>query len=440
MIKLLKQLRADASKNNKLAILRENIDNQELKKLLAMTYDKVTYTYGITLKNIKYTPERLYKTGHKLTLLEALQGLERSFCTRDVTGHDAIAELEHMLESLPVNDAVIIGLVLGRDLKIGLGRTLINKVFPKLIVKPPYMRCGIYSAKSVSKFTFPALVQEKCDGRYVSVIVESGAITFQSRSGEEQEFPELRKDFKNAEPGVYIGELLVDGEDNRAKANGQINSSNPPHEKIYMIAWDFVTLPEWSRPKDKEDKTMYSQRFRELKENTKGMKRVTPVITKAVTSTAEALKFARKIMADGGEGAVLKDRENIFRDCTSPTQLKIKVSFDIDVEIVGFTHGTKGTRREGKVGAIVFSTADDKEMIHGQTSGFSDDLLDYITDNQATLLGTIMTVEANDITKSRSKSYWALSHPRFIEFRPDKKKADTFTRAMEQLNSGKEVG
>lgn len=437
---ILAELGSNSSKNFKLDILKKNKDNDVLKTILAMTYDKVTYTYGITMKNIKYTPEAIYAEGLGISLVEALTFLKEKLCTRELTGNKAHSTLEAILESLPKEDAKLIGLILGRDLKVGIGRTMINKVFKDLIIKPPYMRCGIYSTKTAKNITFPAFVQEKCDGRYVAVIVESGAITFQSRSGEEQEFPELRLQFKHVEPGVYIGELLVKGETNRALANGMINSSTPPHDRIYIQLWDFINLEEWSRPKDKENKTIYGQRFRELRNNIKDTS-LELVETHAVKDLTEAEAFTRKMMTDGKEGSILKDRNNIFVDHTSTTQLKLKVSFEVDVIITGFTDGTKGTKREGKVGAITFTTAPDKtgNFISGQTSGFSDEQMEYFTKHQDSLIGDIMTVQANDITKSRDKDDWALSHPRFIELRPDKKIADTFLRAMEQLQSGKNL-
>lgn len=439
MDEILEELNLENGKNYKMDVLRKHSDNELLQKLLAMTYDKVRYTYGITLRNIRYTPEAIYSTKEsQYTLDEALRVLKSEFCTRNLTGGAAQEALETMLESMSKADARIIGLVLGRDLKIGMGRSLINKVFKNLIVKPPYMRCGIYSEKTVKKIKFPAFAQEKCDGRYVAVIVESGAITFQSRSGEEQDFPMLKNQFNSMEPGVYIGELLVEEEPNRALANGIINSSDPDHSRIYLQLWDFISLEEWSRPKDKEDKTPYSQRFRELRANIKGTS-LFLVETQAVTSIEEALEFTRTLMAEGKEGAILKDQDNIFLDHTSPTQLKLKVSFEIDVFIIGFTEGTKGTSREKTFGAIEYTTGADVEFIKGQVSGISDkDLIDF-NSRREELIGTVMAVEANDITKSRDKAYYSLSHPRFIELRPDKTTADTYTRALEQLESGKEV-
>jgi len=439
MTTILNELNEDNGKNYKVDVLKKHKGDKVLTRLLAMTYDKVRFTYGITMKNIRYTPEATHKR-NALTLTDALDFLELEICTRNLTGNAAQYALESVLEGLTADDAVIIGKVLGRDLKVGLGRTYINKVHKGLVIKPPYMRCGIYSAKTAKKITFPAYVQEKCDGRYVAVIVESGAITFQSRSGEEQEFPALHKKFRDIAPGVYIGELLVEGESNRALANGMINSSNPPHDRIVLQLWDFIPLEEWSRPKDTEDKTEYSERFRELKRNIAG-KKLLLVATQAVQNIKEALEFTQDVMAEGGEGAILKDRNNIFKDHTSPTQLKLKVAFEIDVYITGFTHGTKGTSREKTFGAIVYTTeATGKDAIRGQVSGLTDaQLLDF-NGRREELIGTVMAIQANDITKARDKPWHALSHPRFIELRPDKKKADTFKRCVELLESAKELG
>ena len=42
-----------------------------------------------------------------------------------------------------------------------------------------------------------------------------------------------------------------------------------------------------------------------------------------------------------------------------------------------------------------------------------------------------MTVQFNDLTKSRDNDYYALSHPRFICFRDDKNCTDTLERVQE---------
>ena len=90
-------------------------------------------------------------------------------------------------------------------------------------------------------------------------------------------------------------------------------------------------------------------------------------------------------MSEGLEGGVLKDFNNTFKNGTSNTQLKIKLKVDAEMRITGFTEGTPGTKREGKIGAIQF--ANDEGTIKGQCSGFSDAELEEFSKNKDSLIG-----------------------------------------------------
>ena len=142
-------------------------------------------------------------------------------------------------------------------------------------------------------------------------------------------------------------------------------------------------------------------------------------------------------MEQGLEGGVLKDKGNCFKNGTSGTQLKIKLKVDAEMRITGFTDGTVGTKREGKIGAIQFSN--DEGTIKGQCSGFSDAELDLFTKNKDNLIGRIISVEFNDLVKAENNDYYALSHPRFVEIRNDKDETDTLEKVMQLRDMAKSL-
>jgi len=416
--------------NYKLEVLEKYQDNDLLKRVLLMTYDKTRFTYGITMKNIN----TLRESKEKISLTNALDILEKEFVTRKVTGNNAINRIEEILGKLNSDDAFIFTKLLDRDQKINMGRSQINKIYKNLIIKPPYMRCGVWNDKTKKNILWSAMIQLKADGTYRAITVDNGNVSFQSRSGETSNFPELEKSFNLFPDGVYMGELLVRGESNRAIGNGQINSDKPPHDKIYAQLWDYVTLDEYSRPKDKKNKTIYANRFRALQKTLKEhqvvvSKNIELIPNHVVDSEKQALQVVSKWMKEGFEGGVIKDLNNIFLDHTSPTQCKIKLIIDADVRLIGFEEGTPGTKREKTFGAMVFKTDDGK--VQGRTSGFTDKQLQDFNNRREELIGQIFTVEFNDITRARNSETYALSHPRFIEFRPDKDKTDTLERIFE---------
>lgn len=423
MKQIIEELNLENGSNHKIAVLKKHQDNKLLQKLLKMTYCKVNYTYGITLKNIPdYTPSEDRDLGWALEQLELLA--DRTF-----TGNAAIDHLHGILSKLSTHDADIIEKVIKRDLRINMGRSNINKVFKNLVVRPPYMRCGIYTEKTSQKILFPAYIQIKADGRYTSVEVLDGKVEFISRSGEEKEFPILLEYFKDKENGIYIGELLVRGMSNRSLSNGNINSSEPDHKNIYIQLWDFITWDEWSRPKDKSNKIFYVDRLKKLESIITKCDNAEIITTYEVNNKKEALQYVGTWMEEGLEGGILKDFKNIFIDHTSPTQLKLKLEISLEMRVIGFIEGTPGTKRAETFGSILFEN--DEGTIKGSTSGFTDEQLIEINNNRENWIGKIIEVQCNDIIKARNSETYSLSHPRFIADRSDEKNTtDTLEKAM----------
>ena len=432
---ILNQLNENNGSNYKMDVLRQHSDNDLLKRVLKMTYDKVAYTYGISMKNINSLVD--IPSG-KLSLTECLDIIETEFVTRNTTGNAAITLLTNMLNSVSIDDRDVLTKIINRDLRINMGKANINKVFKNLIVKPVYMRCGLFNDKTAQKVNPDgAFVQLKADGTYREFVVNNGEVTCHSRSGESYEYPIHFGIMSNYPDGHYIGELTVNPNGqllDRATGNGLINSDTPPHNDIKVDLWDYVTPDEYSNAARKiKGTTPYSKRFAKLTDIVMAQNECTRFVniieTYVVKSFDEALKYCSYWMNSGLEGAILKDANAIFRDGTSQQQLKMKLEIDIDVRLVGFKEGTPGTVREKTFGAMYFET--DDGMIKGSTSGFSDKQLADFNSRRNELIGNIMTVTCNDITKGRDNDHHALSHPRFVEFRSDKTETDTLDRALE---------
>lgn len=436
---ILAELNESNSSLHKIAVLNKHKDNAMLKRVLQMANDTVLFTYGVTTAQI----DKFTGTINKLQILEqALDKLESYFCTRKITGHAALQLAADILVNLPDEHADIVRKIINRDLRINCGKTQINKVFKNLITKPVYMRCDVYSTKTAKNIKFPAIVQLKADGTYREFSVENGEVKSRSRSGESYEYPIIFETMKSYPDGVYCGELTVKGITDRAKGNGLINSDEPPHESIVLELWDYITHDEYYRAgrRDKKDlcTKMYKTRFNELQEIViygSASKNVQIIQTSVVNSLKQALEITSKYMTDGFEGSILKDLSGLFKDGTSKHQLKLKVSFTVDVRITGFKPGTIGTKREGKVGAIEYKT--DDEMVMGSVSGFSDEIMEIMTNSKEDYIDTIIEIEGNDLTRGVNSKTYAISHPRFIEFRKDKCTTDDLQRILDSLEMSK---
>lgn len=430
---ILAELNLDNGSNYKMDVLRKHADNKLLQRVLAMTYDRVKYTYGVTMKNVEYSEG----SDEVKSLPEALDILETQIMSRRVTGNMAINLVADTIGDLEPNDADVFKKLLGRDLKINMGRSNINKVFKNLIIKPLYMRCGLYGEKTRTKIDpVGAYIQFKADGTYREMTVhEDFSVTAITRSGEAHVYPQIFAQLVKGHPGHYVGELTVsDGNGgvlDRATGNGMINSDDVPHQDLIFDVWDYIPLEEYSSVANKNKGTIpYHERFSWVGILTHEMNhQVQPIKSHIVQSIPEALAHVSEWMNEGYEGGILKDANGIFRDGTSPQQLKLKLEIDAEVRITGFTDGTPGTKREKTFGAIEFET--DDKTIKGKTSGFTDAQLKDFNSRREELIGTIMTVQFNDVTKARGNDFHALSHPRFIELRSDRDDTDTFERIQE---------
>jgi hypothetical protein len=436
---IINELNIENGSNYKLAVLKKYTDHKQLQRVLQMTHDRVKYTYGLSAKRW-LTNADIYKDpiGETTTLDTALDFMANSLATRKVTGNQAHDMMEAILISLSAEDTDVVLKVLNRDLRTNMGRTQINKVFPDLIMKPVYMRCGIFGPKTSKDISFPAFIQLKADGTYREASVSGGKVEFVSRSGESYVYPVLESYLAQSPDGYYVGELLVRGSPNRAESNGLINSDNPPHDIIDFFVWDYITPEEYANAHNKvANKTKYKDRLKKLEELVTEMNspNIHVIENHEVKSIDEALEWTSKWMDQDLEGGVLKDQDGIFKNGTSKHQLKLKLEIDIDVRITGFQEGTPGTAREKTFGAILFETDDGK--IKGRTSGFSDEQLEDFNSRRTEMIGKVVTVRCNDITRGRANEHYALSHPRFIEVRDDKNETDTLERALETKDMAK---
>lgn len=428
----LSELNESNSSNYKISTLKKYQNSEIVKQLLKLTYDKNNFNFGMSrtrllgILNESNFPEGIDKIDDYLDLLQENSG--------KLSGNSAKEFYSSLLQKLTEDSRVILLNILGRDLKCGINIKNINKVFKNLIPKPNYMRCAVLSEKTLKKINFPAFIQLKMDGTYREIHVADGQVSGKTRSGEEYFNPVLFKEMENFPNGFYTGELTIEGE-SRFTGNGLINSLNPPYEKITFTVWDYLTDEDYLE----KSKTPYYSRFESLSDiiEKHNSNRVKLVPNYEVNSIDAALKYVSDWMEQGLEGGVLKDKNNVFKNGTSGTQLKIKLKVDAEMRITGFTDGTIGTKREGKIGAIQFSN--DEGTIKGQCSGFSDEELDLFTKNKDNLIGRIISVEFNDLVKSENNDYYALSHPRFIEIRNDKDETDTLEKVIQLRDMAKSL-
>jgi len=454
---IFEEIAAEPGTNQKMVILGKYRDNKLLERVLYLANSKRVKFY------IKQLPEYPIPRG-EMGLDSALEALN-DLCTRKVTGHSAIGHLVHVLSSCTADDAYIIERIIEKDCRLGMGTTNINKIFKGLIEDTPYMGAIAFDAKkarAVFEGGRRAYSQIKMDGRYCNAIIRSGEVELESRQGEPTivtgaTFLEELAKFPDC---VLNGELTIDGV-SRYESNGIIASIisilskqdargvtetikhilkfESKHggfikalKSIRFTVWDTITVDEYF---DQKSTTPYHERIVNYSTMLYALDpyMVSSVDMHEVLDYEEAILRFQEALADGQEGTILKAVDGGWKDGKPNWQIKMKLEMDVDLRITGFNYGT------GKnVGVISSVNAESSDgLVVTRPTGINEAMMQFITDNQATLLGTIVECKCSGLSQDSAGRY-SLLHPVFKSLRDDKDTCDDLAsiQAIENMVKG----
>jgi hypothetical protein len=114
----------------------------------------------------------------------------------------------------------------------------------------------------------------------------------------------------------------------------------------------------------------------------------------------------------------------------------MKLEMDVDLVIVGFNYGTKGTKNENVISSLNCESSDG--LLKTRPQGIKEEMMVYITENQDKLMGKIIKVKCNGVSHDKDENY-SLMYPAFIEVRDDKDVADTLEQILEIENMAKSL-
>lgn len=419
IIDILNEIAATSSRNEKEAIIRREINNEDLKQVYFLAYDPFTQFYIRKIPAYTTSPSKM--DGQK-SLQGAMRDL-KELSTRQVTGNAAIAFLANVLSLVKAEDAQVIERIIGKDLKCGASDSTANKVWPGLVHDYPCMLASAYDEKLVAKMKWPAMAQLKMDGMRFNAIVKNGKCEFRSRNGKEIDLKgNLEEEFiklANKQDFVFDGELVVfeDGKIlDRQTGNGILNKAvkgtitDADAKKVHATLWDCIPYNVFSG--EKSCNIPYSLRFSILKEADK----IHVVESKQVANIDEAQEIFKGYLADGQEGIILKDMNAMWENKRARHLIKFKGELECDLKIVGIQEGTG--KYVGKVGAYICES-EDGIVKCDVGSGFKDNQREI--DNS--VIGKIVAVKYNARIKNKQGEE-SLFLPIFLEIREDKIIAD----------------
>lgn len=315
---------------------------------------------------------------------------------REITGDYAKGMLYRHMKNLEPDSRELLIKVLKHDLRMGVGITTINAVFPDLI---PVFGVMLASKLDWDRVQYPIYTSPKLDG--VRAYYRDGNLY--TRSGHtivgcDHIIQEIRDyEFHGFE---FDGELMIPGEDFNT-ASGKIRSLSDTPDAVLNV-FDIPSIGD--RP------------FRERETALVDIwtPHVHPVRHYLIHDSDMIIKVYDAFREVGYEGAVLKTPHHLYQRKRSFDWIKMKAIETLDLPCVDYFEGTG--KYEGQLGGIIVDN-DGVEVRVG--SGFSDDDRQTIWNEFDTFRGIIAEVAYQEITPDGS-----LRHPRFIRWRWDKDNGD----------------
>jgi len=431
-----------SSRLAKEAIIKEVMENHSKESQVFLELVRLSLDPTITF-NTKTMPEGFGITANHavVSAMSFDEVADKLVTLSSLRGADNARLLSAILFSLCVEDAFIISRVVMKAPRIGATATTFNKFRPGFIYQHPYMRCSSFDSKIIGKsITLPAYSQLKADGRYNDTVINNGTVTFRGRSGlfvdivKGSKILTVLESIASGLSVVLMGEMIALDENGqeypREKSNGMLNSDEivtelAYHDRIRFYLWDCVPYYDWSKGRCE---IPYKERFSTLQKIVSGLDDNIRVVDTRFCVEVEDLidHFTSKIKA-GLEGTVVKDQNLIWEDGTSKKQMKMKVEFVVELEIMEVKEG-KGKFKD-MAGSLLCKTSDG--LLEVGVSGMTDKVRKDFWESKLTSPGRVISVRANGITNAGDT--YSLYLPRFNGERDDKLVADDLPRVKEQF-------
>ena len=417
---IIKSVRSVSGRNDKIAVLQANKDNEDLKKFFYLALDPMV-TFGI-----KKIPT--YEKGEKFYELNQLMWYLEPLMTREKTGNAAINHLAFILSHASDEDAELVKNIIGKDPDCGIAESTINKIWPNLIFEFPLMKATAHDEDSIANIRFPALSQTKLDGARCNIVVKEGKVIVLSSSGREitthGQFDWFANITQNNQ--VYDGELLVVEQNgkfmDRKKGNGIVNRAIKgtipvdQAKQLHFVCFDIIPYEDW-----KNGVYIFTceARFNTLLHVARNFRHNASVVnTRLVKNEAEMFAHFNEMLEAGEDGTIVKNTASIWEGKRSREHLKLKGIITCDLEVIGIEPGTG--KYEGKVGSLICRSSDGEVLVN-VGSGLTDQDREY-----SNWVGKIVEVVYNSRILAKAEgSKWSLFLPRFSRIRLDKTVADS---------------
>ena len=365
---------------------------------------------------------------------EQFKELATKLSNRSATGHTARDLIEfHMNISTKSEWNDWYRRILIKDLRCGVSEKTINSVVKKVNkdYTIPVFKCMLAhdSANHEKKLVGEKLLDYKLDGVRVLAIydIESDSVTMYSRNGKQFiNFGHIEKEIVDTLASKFEESMVLDGEmvssSFQALMKQVHRKDNVEATDAKFALFDVLTLKEFMQGESELGCWDRHQQLQDLLADAKADSNMF-VVDKVECDfdTEQGQKTFKEYNAmaieKGFEGIMIKDRNAPYECKRSHYMLKAKPFIEVSLEVVATEEGTG--RNEGKLGALICEGTDDGKFIKVNVgSGLTDDNRDEFWASKDKLIGQIVEVRADAITKNQdAENEWSLRFPRFLRFR-----------------------
>lgn len=426
---IIRDLEAHSGRLDKEAIIKSAAEQSldEFFKGVQMALDPLI-TFGV-----KQVPLKNQDEGQGLAWPVFVDLVEK-LKNRELTGH-AARDAIHLAMSVATqsqwNDWY--RRILMKDLRCGVSEKTVNKVikdYPQYHI--PIFSCMLAhdSVNHEKKMKGLKQCEIKLDGVRALAIVHDiygNKIEMFSRNGRQfHNFDHIIEEIRSVlkkNPAPYP--LVLDGEVMSSSFQDlmrQVHRKDDVDAKdAVFYVFDFIPLDSFlSRKWNKSQHKRSAMTSAWVKQHKSMLDHVEYLASETVNlSTKEGqarfIELNRRALEGGYEGLLVKDLEAPYECKRSHSWLKLKPFIEVTLEVIAVEEGTG--KNEGKLGALVCAGEDDGRNIRVNVgSGFTDDQRSSIWAAGNAVIGQLVEVRADAITRNQDGTY-SLRFPRFKTFR-----------------------
>lgn len=451
-VDLIEKLEATSSLNDKKALLHEAFlsGNREFFTGARMAYNKLI-SFGV--KKVPAIEAEDDGTGD--FSFGDFAGLANKLRNRELTGHAARDALLAAAEVANVREwNTFYRRVLLRDLKVNAGASLINAVLKEIAEEDkslgreardylvPVFECQLAedSKKHPKKLKGKKLLDIKLDGaRMLTVLdVENRTVRQFTRSGiETDRFPHITKALEGMLEELPVS-IVLDGEmlgGTFQQLMTQFQRKDADTTEMKLGLFDIIPLADFQRGYCAITQEERHERLGELLES--GLLRkytgdtvyVVPKMTVDLDTPeghAQMRAYFEEAVEAGFEGIMIKDPKGTYEGRKWSTWLKWKPTISVTLEVKALERGKPDSEFTDTLGALVLEGVDSVDqhtdiLIKSNCgSGFSVEIRDEWWADPSKIVGMLVEVEADAVSKAQDAEHYSLRFPRLKGLRGTK--------------------